>query len=248
MEITDLLTNDGYIIVNKKLIQLYGLEEAIIIGELSSEYNYYKQRGQITEDGLFYSTVENIEKNTSLSKHQQLKALKHLEEEGLIKVHIKGLPAKRYIEQQFGQILNNQLSKNWTTSCSKIEQLDVQKLNTNNNNINNNKYNTNKEYKENYIKERWQEQFEEFWKVYPKKQNKKKTEQWFKKYKPPENLFKTIINKVEKFKETKDWQKENGKYIPMATTWLNGERWNDEVEVKQDNIFLEIGKEESFFE
>lgn len=141
MEITDLLTNDGYIIVNKELIKEYGLNEAIMIGELSAEYNYYRQIGEITEDGLFYSTVENIKKNTSLSKHQQLKALKHLEEVGLIKVHIKGLPAKRYIEQHFEKILNNKLSKNSTTSCSKIEQLDVQKLNTNNNNkiiINNN--------------------------------------------------------------------------------------------------------------
>ena len=25
-----------------------------------------------------------------------------------------------------------------------------------------------------------------------------------------------------------DWQKDGGRYIPMASTWLNGRRWEDE--------------------
>ena len=28
--------------------------------------------------------------------------------------------------------------------------------------------------------------------------------------------------------KTKDWLKENGKYIPFPATYLNGKRWEDE--------------------
>ena len=58
--ISELLATDGYIQVNKKLIKTLGLHEAIIIGELCSEYNYWKNREELVE-GSFYSTRENIE-------------------------------------------------------------------------------------------------------------------------------------------------------------------------------------------
>ena len=40
--LTDLLANNGYIIVNKVLIRKLGLECAILIGELCSEYSYWE--------------------------------------------------------------------------------------------------------------------------------------------------------------------------------------------------------------
>lgn len=94
----------------------------------------------------------------------------------------------------------------------------------------------------------WEDKFEQFWKLYPKKQNKKKVQLWFKNKKPNDALFDTIIKKLKNFIDTVDWQKENGKYIPMPTTWLNGERWNDEIKSgSSNNIFYEIGKEEGLF-
>lgn len=141
MEITDLLTNDGYIIVNKLLIQEYGLEEAIIIGELSAEYNYYKERNELGEDNSFYSTVENVEKNTSLSQYQQSKAINHLKELGLVDVYYKGIPPKRYIKQSFIKLFDLYKSKNLTFKDEKTLSLKIKKLDTNSNNkiiINNN--------------------------------------------------------------------------------------------------------------
>lgn len=94
----------------------------------------------------------------------------------------------------------------------------------------------------------WEDKFEQFWRLYPKKQNKKKVQLWFKNKKPNDALFDTIIKKLKNFIDTVDWQKENGKYIPMPTTWLNGERWNDEIKSgSSNNIFYEIGKEEGLF-
>lgn len=162
MEITDILTNNGYIIVNKELIKEYGLNEAIMIGELSAEYNYYRQKNELREDNSFYSTVENIENNTSLSRYQQAKALNTLIEKELVSVYYKGIPPKRYIIQHFEKILNLYRLKNLTFKDEEISHLKVKKLNTNNNNINNNKKNNNiNKFKiptleeiDNYIKEK----------------------------------------------------------------------------------------------
>jgi len=150
MELTDLLANDGYIIINKKLIQKYGLEEALIIGELAAEYNYHKIKGELLEDNSFYSTVENIQKNTSLSQYQQSKAINNLSKEGLVEVYYKGIPPKRYIIQHFENLFDLYRLKNLTFKDKKTSSLKIKKLDTNNNNINNNniKENINKRKKE----------------------------------------------------------------------------------------------------
>jgi hypothetical protein len=59
-------------VVNKDLMRAFGIEEAILLGELASEYEYLKKQYAI-ENEWFYSTVENIEKNTTLSKYKQKK-------------------------------------------------------------------------------------------------------------------------------------------------------------------------------
>ena len=97
MSILRLIANDNFIVVNKSLIHLFGLEETLILGELVSEYEYWRSRGEL-EGGWFYSTVENIEKNTSLSKHKQKKALENLQQAGALFYELKGIPAKRCIK------------------------------------------------------------------------------------------------------------------------------------------------------
>jgi hypothetical protein len=39
---------------------------------------------------------------------------------------------------------------------------------------------------------------------------------------------------LEKQKQCEGWQKDNGKYIPHASTWLNNARWEDEVAADPD--------------
>lgn len=142
MRITDLLSNQGYIIFNKQIANELGLYEAIMIGELASEYNYWSDRDGL-EDGWFYSTIENVQQATTLSGHQQRTALKKLEECGILKVQQRGLPAKRYINLDIEK-LTFQLLKILTTSDEKNEGLEVENFNGNNNKlkiINNNNNN-----------------------------------------------------------------------------------------------------------
>ena len=151
MRILQLISTSNFITVNKDLIKELGLEEAILLGELASEYDYWDNKNEI-EDGYFYSTIENIEEKTTLTAYKQRKCLENLKNKGIIDIQIRGIPAKRYIkinEEKVIEIFNNKLLKNLTTGCKKTSQLEVKKLNGNNNIINNNikKNNINKNIK-----------------------------------------------------------------------------------------------------
>ena len=98
MGITQLFGSNNFVVVNKTFIKLLGLEEAIILGELASEYDYWESNGKLDDEGYFFSTVENVEENTSLTKYRQKKALDTLQKFGIVDVKRKGLPAKRYIK------------------------------------------------------------------------------------------------------------------------------------------------------
>ena len=140
MGILQLISTSNFITVNKDLIKELGLEEAIMLGELASEYDYWNNKNEI-EDGYFYSTIENIEEKTTLTAYKQRKCLENLKNKGIIDIQIRGIPAKRYIkinEEKVVEIFNNKLLKNLTTGCKKTSQLEVKKLNGNNNIINNN--------------------------------------------------------------------------------------------------------------
>jgi phage replication O-like protein O len=72
--------------------------------------------------------------------------------------------------------------------------------------------------------------FKEFWDAYPKSKNKEGAWQQFKKLNPDEDQFKSIVNALERFKKTKQWQKANGKYVPYAINWLKDKRYDDEIQ------------------
>lgn len=117
MNILKLIANKNYIVVNKDLMRTLGIEEAILLSELAGRYEYFKKQYAL-EDGWFYSTVENIEKNTTLSQYKQKKALDNLKKLGIVGVQKKGLPARRFIkinEKNLCDTINNKL-KNLTTS------------------------------------------------------------------------------------------------------------------------------------
>lgn len=70
--------------------------------------------------------------------------------------------------------------------------------------------------------------FVDFYNKYPKKKDRRSALKAWEKLRPDENLIKIIMIALENAKITEDWQKENGKYIPLPATWLNGARWEDE--------------------
>lgn len=140
MTLLKLLSSSNYLVINKDLIKVLGIEESILLGELASEYDYWLKKGELDNE-YFYSTIENIEKNTTLSKYKQTQAISKLKELGIVETKLKGIPAKRYIkinEQRIEEVLQDKMYEDFIHSCQKINQLDGKVLTTNSNNINNN--------------------------------------------------------------------------------------------------------------
>lgn len=134
INIVSLLASDNFLVINRDLLKMYGLNVTLMLCELASEYNYYSKEGKLEEDGLFFSTIENIADKTGLSRYQQAESLKKLNEMGIVKTIVKGVPAKRYFKLDVEK-LANKLANNSPTSLQKTDKLDVKKLATNNNNI-----------------------------------------------------------------------------------------------------------------
>lgn len=72
--------------------------------------------------------------------------------------------------------------------------------------------------------------FETFWKSYPKKVAKKDALKAWEKQKCGNGIFETVMEKLEQFKSSNAWTRDNGRYIPNPASWINGERWNDEIQ------------------
>ena len=76
--------------------------------------------------------------------------------------------------------------------------------------------------------------FNSFWNVYPKKNDKKKAKERFIKICKTEEDYQKIMAGLNKT-VIPQAQAEGTKYIPLATTWLNGERWEDEPYVQKNS-------------
>lgn len=71
--------------------------------------------------------------------------------------------------------------------------------------------------------------FDQFWSAYPNKTCKAKAHAKWDKLKVTPDLFAQIMTGLRRQCESLAWTKDNGQFVPHPTTWLNGERWNDEV-------------------
>lgn len=149
--------SNNYGLYNKTLAKKIGLHESIFLGEIISEYDYWNRMHSLTDDGYFYSTVENVMESTTLSDYQQRSIIKHLVELKILDVKVAGMPAKRYFrinEEQFYAMLleedkdvdNNPESTSsketcykdlteLTTSSKESKEQDLNSVKTNNNNI-----------------------------------------------------------------------------------------------------------------
>jgi len=88
-----------------------------------------------------------------------------------------------------------------------------------------------------------------FWEAYPRKKSRGQAEKAWLKVSP--SLYPIIMTSLEKHKQSADWLKEGGQFIPHPATWLNAKGWEDEIEEKPvetsdsklDDMFAEWQKE-----
>lgn len=72
------------------------------------------------------------------------------------------------------------------------------------------------------------EGFDRFWAEYPKHLAKKDALKAWTKLRPTRELIERILAAVRWQRTTPAWTKEAGTYVPLAATWIRGERWEDE--------------------
>lgn len=74
--------------------------------------------------------------------------------------------------------------------------------------------------------------FDVFWKSYPKKVGRKMALRFWIRLKPSAVLVKKILTSLSDHKACDQWKKDDGAFIPHPATWLNQERWEDELKVE----------------
>lgn len=75
--------------------------------------------------------------------------------------------------------------------------------------------------------------FNRFWAVWPVKKNKANALKAFNKLSPDDSLMETILSSIAYQKEEKARLRLAGEFCPEwphASTWLNGKRWEDEIQ------------------
>jgi len=72
---------------------------------------------------------------------------------------------------------------------------------------------------------------EEFWPAWPRghRVDRAGAEKAFLKLAPSPELVAQMLDALETHKQSRQWQNENGRFIPHAETWINGRRWEDDA-------------------
>lgn len=145
---TKAFSNTGYIMFSRDLAKLIGNEAAILFGELCSEYDYFEQTGELDEEGAFFSTMENLENKINLTPYQQRRAIKVLEDVGLLTTFKKGSPPLKYfllqaqnVESIFSNVKKFNIQMLNTPKDENISHSNVKNFDIPNNNYNRDKYN-----------------------------------------------------------------------------------------------------------
>lgn len=83
--------------------------------------------------------------------------------------------------------------------------------------------------------------FERFWKAYPNKVGKPAAQRAWKKM-PPRTPYENVMAGLERWKQTEQWQKEGGQFIPYPATFLNQRRWEDEPPATEHSTESSVGR------
>ena len=76
----------------------------------------------------------------------------------------------------------------------------------------------------------FESEFDRFWAEYPRKVAKSKAKAAFEKVMQKGVSIEALLGALRIQKLSTQWTKDGGQFIPHPTTWLNQERWEDEVD------------------
>jgi predicted transcriptional regulator len=82
--------------------------------------------------------------------------------------------------------------------------------------------------------------FVEFWNLYPKKTGKGAAKKSWEKIKSKGTVIEEIKNALSWQKESTQWNREGGQFIPNPSTYLNQERWQDEMSAEKTKKVIHL--------
>ena len=103
------IISTNFIMTNRDIIAKFGVNSAIMLGELYGRMNYFRKRNEL-KYGYFFATKESIEKSTRLSPYKQRKATSILQTAGILNVKHIDIPPKTYYkinEEKLMKVLKN---------------------------------------------------------------------------------------------------------------------------------------------
>ena len=71
--------------------------------------------------------------------------------------------------------------------------------------------------------------FDAFWATYPRHTGKQDAQRAWRKLAPDADLQARMLEAVARQKQSAQWTKDGGQFIPHPATWINGRRWEDEL-------------------
>lgn len=80
--------------------------------------------------------------------------------------------------------------------------------------------------------------FAEFWQAFPKRKNKGQAEKAWAKLQADQELLEVMLDALARARDTPEWRKDGGQYIPYPATWLNARGWEDEHGREQNEALV----------
>ena len=122
-----ILSQTAYLVVNKQIAKVVGLNATVLLADLISKESYFTTKGELIQ-GMFFNTYKNIENDTTLTEGKQKTAIKILKDKGLITTKLMGMPAKTHF-----MIHKDKILEILDLRCLKTTELDALKIPTNKN-------------------------------------------------------------------------------------------------------------------
>lgn len=179
-------------------------------------------------DGYFYKKSEELQRETEMTRRQIDRVVKKLVDSGLIETQLKkanGAPTRHFKIKQDEIVsrLHQMVQSNAPNGAIRMHET-VQSLTDSNTDSNNRRNNNNVQSPKDDLNER----FETVYKLYPKKQGKKRALAAYKKAVKAGVTDETIIDGIKRYCFMLETTRTNVKYIKQAGTWFFNEGWNDE--------------------
>lgn len=230
----------------------YGIAESIFLCNIA----FWVKQNALNKHNCFegrYWTYNSLSAYAGLfpymSKSTIQRAIRHLKDEGLILA--RNFNNDRFNHTNYYTLTEKGLAlvQNVVRRSGQFDHIDEADLNTSI--LNKNTDSTDIDVSNNTLQippivpqlatreEKLKLLFEDFWKLYPKKNKKKNAFREFLKIKDIETLMPVILADVERKRQSKDWTKDNGQYIPDPERYIKNERWNDVNEVAEKQIAIE---------